>query len=129
MRLEKSIWKEFLAEKKISKDLNSIRAKKVMIEDILEWLLSNGTCEEHNRYSKSEDLSIGYHEVYYKVAIEIEIPFTIHVAWAAARLGIPSLSIAVDTQKEWLLLREKLREAELVRTDYSTNYKPKKKGE
>lgn len=107
---------EFLGKLPIRKDLNSIRAKNILMEDILDLLLFDGRSEFECDAGWYPDGLFGYHETYYtgiywtptKV---IELRFV----WCAARLGIPSLIVSVKSKEDWILFRQELRDRKLVR--------------
>jgi len=95
---------------RVVKDLYSIRKKGVHLERVFEFLIQEFNLQKVGVYSNPEYFM--YHENYYVGDNDVR------VAWASALLGLPSLSISVKTRSEWIDLREKLRAAGLVRSEY-----------
>ncbi len=112
-----SIWEKFLGEKKIVKELNAIRPKGIMMEDALQWLENNSlNWKLHALYTHPDTACVGYHENYYTACMDTcEGVIAIHIAWAHARMGIPTLSVGCDCKSHWIALRNRLKDAGFVR--------------
>ncbi len=112
-----SIWKQFLGQYSVVKELNAIRPKEIIMEDVLDWLILNSRdFAAVYEYKPDEHAFGGYHEMYYDGVLKINQKFyDVKIAWAEARVGIPTLSISVDSQEEWRFIRQALRDAGLAR--------------
>lgn len=93
----------------IRKDLNSLRAKGVMMEDIASFLYHD---LEINQVAKGSGI-VDYYGGYAHRAKNAED--TIEFLETGSRMGIPSVVVWCDTQQTWLALQAKLRQAKLIR--------------
>ncbi len=116
---EESIWKLFLGEKAVVKELNAIRPKGIIMEVVLYWFRETcGWMELTYRYEHPDSMSAGYAENYYEAVLNVSKEIGrihIRIAWAYARMGIPTLSIGVDCKEHWIAIRDLLRKAGLAR--------------
>ena len=104
-------WKEFLSQMKVVKKIDTIRRKGTLLEEIFWWLKKRGTFVERNGWYP-EGNCCGYHEQFLTGRID---RINIRIVWTAAEVGLPTLSVAVDSEKEWTMLRQSLRDAGFVR--------------
>lgn len=106
---KESQFRTYIQKPMISKDIFSIRAKGVWLENVLEFLEKEYQLELKGYY-QGKDVSIGYYEHCYIGKNGIKAVF------AHARMGgMPSLIIGCNTKKEWIELREVLRKNGFVR--------------
>jgi hypothetical protein len=100
-----SVWKKHL-QKRTIKEINAIRTKGVMMENAKEFIINAMDMRQVGTFSSG---SFGYYEAYYENA------YGDRLAWASARIGIPTLTVSLIDNQDWLWLRNRLREKGFVR--------------
>ena len=102
---------EFLGQMRIIKEVSTIRKKGILLEEILRWLRKNGSFIEQNGWYPTGNCS-GYYEQFLVGSVG---KIRVRIVWTAASVGSPTLSIAVDSEAEWIAIRQSLRNASLIR--------------
>lgn len=105
---DESNWNIFLRKFTI-KEINAIRAKGVMMEDIKEYTVNFLNMKQVGVYSTPSN-SFGYYEAYYENADGDRL------AWANARVGIPTLTVSLVSETTWATLKHQLISKGLVRS-------------
>jgi len=101
-----SEWNKFL-KVRVVKEINAIRAKGIMLEDVKEYLIEELQLRHCGSY-RSEEATGHYESYWFNDA-------GVRMAWAAARTWIPTLVVSFATKEEWKILREKLISKGFVR--------------
>ena len=104
-------WREFLGQMKIVKEVGALRKKGIPLEEVFQWLKRNGNFVEQEGWYP-EGNCCGYHEQSFTGLIG---KINVRVAWANATIGTPTLSVAVNSKKEWAVIRQSLRDAGFIR--------------
>ena len=102
---------KFLNRMEVVKDIGAIRKKGIPLEKPFQWLKKNGSFVEQSGWYPDGNCC-GYHEQYFTGLIG---QISVRIAWAKAEVGMPTLSVAVDSKEEWTMLRQSLRDAGFVR--------------
>ena len=103
--------REFLGKMKVVKEVGAIRKKNIPLEKPFRWLREAGDFVEQSGWYPDGNCC-GYHEQYFTGLIG---KISVRIAWAEAEGSIPTLSVAVDSENEWLVIRQGLRDAGFVR--------------
>lgn len=111
--MEESRWKEFLGVFPVVKEINAIRKKGIILEEAFSWLTEQSILTQHKGYFPTENNTVQYHEMYFGGEFNGFIP--IRIAWASARMGIPTLTVATTSKKNWILIKSMLQEKGFVR--------------
>ena len=102
---------EFLGQMKVIKEIGAIRKKGIPLEKPFRWLRENGNFVEQSGWYPDGNCC-GYHEQFFTGLIG---KIRVRIVWTEAEIGTPTLSVAVDSEKEWLVIRQSLRDAGFVR--------------
>lgn len=102
-----SYWHEFLQTRTV-KELNSIRRKGVMMEDIMAEVIEFMGVRCVDRYDPP-GAAFMYHETFWANADGDKM------VWAEARVGMPTLAVSFKTKEKYLALRKHLIGKGLVR--------------
>ena len=102
---------EFLSRMKVIKDIGAIRKKGIPLEKPFRWLREAGDFVEQSGWYPDGNCC-GYHERFFTGLIG---RISVRIAWAEASVGMPTLSVGVDSKREWLVIRQNLRDAGFVR--------------
>ena len=102
---------EFLSRMKVIKEIGAIRKKNVLLEEPFRWLRENGNFVEQSGWYPDGNCC-GYHEQFFTGLIG---KIRVRIVWTEAEIGTPTLSVAVDSEKEWQVIRQSLRDAGFVR--------------
>ena len=102
---------EFLGQMKVIKEIGAIRKKNVLLEEPFRWLRENGNFVEQKGWYPDGNCC-GYHERFFVGLIG---KIRVRIVWTEASVGMPTLSVGVDSKREWLVIRQNLRDAGFVR--------------
>ena len=111
MKMTEDSMTKFLNQMKIVKKIDAIRKKNVPLEKPFRWLREAGDFVEQSGWYPDGNCC-GYHEQFFTGLIG---KIRVRIAWAEARVGMPTLSVAVNSKEEWLVIRQSLRDAGFVR--------------
>ena len=102
---------KFLNQMKVVKEIGAIRKKGVDLEKPFQWLKKSGSFVEKSGWYP-EGNCCGYREQFLAGLVG---KINVRIVWTTASIGSPTLSIAVDSEAEWIAIRQSLREAGFVR--------------
>jgi len=103
--------KEFLGQMKVIKEIGVIRKKGVDLEKPFQWLKKSGSFVEKSGWYP-EGNCCGYREQFLAGLVG---KINVRIVWTTASVGSPTLTVAVNSKAEWLIIRQSLRDAGFVR--------------